>query len=112
MIAYKLLRQRKNGTLSPLFINKSSVLPLGIWMDADFIPTRGFALRPGWHLTPTPSAPHLAMNGRVWVECEVDGNQVEPDLTQIPSGWYTWPRPKQQGGEWIIAGRIKINKFC
>jgi len=41
MIAYKLMRLRKDGTLGSLFINKKKVYPIGEWLEAEFIPTKG-----------------------------------------------------------------------
>ena len=72
MKAYKLIRKMKDGSLSPLFINKKSRIPIGTWMDAELNPTKGFAVRKGWHCTLKPEAPHLSDKGRVWVEVEVD----------------------------------------
>jgi hypothetical protein len=57
----------------------------------------------------------------VWAECEIDGDEVTPasqpslfrktgDMGSIPPGWYRWKRPAHQGGEWIIAGRLKVNR--
>ena len=97
MKAYKLMRLRKDGTLGSLFINKKRVLPLGEWMDAENIPTSGFAERMGWHCTFVPIAPHLSTKGRVWVEIEVEDYSV-------------FERPISQGGEWILANRMKIIK--
>lgn len=51
MIAYKLIRKLKDGSLSPLFINKKQRIPIGIWLDAESHPTNGFAYRKGWHCT-------------------------------------------------------------
>ena len=48
MIAYKLVRQMKDG-LSPLFINRKSRLPMNEWMQSENHPTKGFAERQGWH---------------------------------------------------------------
>lgn len=64
------------------------------------IPTKGFAVRCGWHCCFTPYAPHLSMrlaNGeqRVWVECEIED-------------WDTYNRPESQGGSWILAQKMKI----
>jgi hypothetical protein len=59
MIVYKLFRQLKNGDITPLFINKTK-LPFNEWMNAESHPTKVFALRPFWHCTSTPSAPHLS----------------------------------------------------
>ena len=103
MIAYKLIRQMKDG-LSPLFINKKSRLKIGEWMEAESHPTKGFANRKGWHCTLTPNAPHLMEGGegvgknRVWVEVEVEGYEL-------------YNRPESQGGTWVLASRMKINKI-
>lgn len=94
-VAYKLFRQRKDGTLGPLFIDRKRVIPLGPILQADDIPTKGYAHRPGWHLTEQPIAPHLSAKGRVWAEVEFWGG-------------YYHDRPKHQGGRWIIADRIRV----
>lgn len=102
MKAYKLLRVKKDGKLYPLFINKTVETPIGEWLIAECIPTKGFAVRQGFHCTFIPFAPHLKMelsNGeqRVWVECEVE------DFT-------TYDRPESQGSTWILAQKMKIIK--
>ena len=100
MKAYKLLRIKKDGKLYPLFINKTVPTPIGEWLDAECIPTNGFAVRCGFHCTFTPWAPHLKMElasgeQRVWVECEVE------DFT-------TYDRPESQGGKWVLAQKMKL----
>ena len=97
MKAYKLIRKMKDGSLSPLFINKKSRIPVGVWMDAELNPTKGFAVRKGWHCTLTPEAPHLSKNNRVWVEVEVDDFEY-------------FNRPESQGGTWLLAQRMQIVK--
>ncbi len=99
MMAFKLLRQRRNGTLAPLFINRRQVIPVGEWLQAECHPTRGFAVRPGWHVTPRPVAPHLSLKGRVWMEVEVDG------IRELP-------RPASQGGTWWLADRMRVVAPC
>ena len=48
MKAYKLLRRKKrDGKLYPLFINKTVPTPIGVWMQAECFPTKGFAIRKG-----------------------------------------------------------------
>ena len=96
--AYKLMRL-KNGALYPLFINRRQEVPLGTWLPAECHPTKGFAVRQGWHCCFQPNAPHLKTtlaNGerRVWVECEVED-------------WHSYNRPESQGGAWILAQRMK-----
>lgn len=95
MIAYKLMRIRKDGSLGSLFINKKDVLPLNKWLNAKPYLTKGFAFRPGWHCTFKPYAPHLSEKGRVWVKVEI-------------KDFVTYPRPESQGGEWILANKIKL----
>lgn len=97
--AYKLMRI-KDGVLYPLFINRNVPTPIGEWLPAECHPTKGFAVRQGWHCCFQPVAPHLKMtlaNGeqRVWVECEVED-------------WQKYDRPESQGGAWILAQNMKI----
>ena len=95
MVAYKLLRLRRNGTLAPLFINKTQVIPVGKWMTAELHPTAGYKIRKGWHCTLKPVAPHLSTKGRVWCEVEVKGVEL-------------YSRPESQGGTWVLADRMKL----
>ena len=100
--AYKLFRI-KEGKLYPLFINRNKETVLGQWLEAECIPTKGFAVRKGWHCCFSPIAPHLKTelkNGekRVWVECEV-------------KDFETYSRPESQGGEWILANSLKVNRI-
>ena len=94
-LVYKLIRKRKNGTLGPLFINRRLVVPIGEWLEAECVPTKGYAVRQGWHTTSTPEAPHLSDKGRVWVRAEIE-NYIE------------FKRPEAQGGLWYIAQRIRV----
>lgn len=100
MIAYKLVQQRPDYSLSPLFINRKLRLPIGEWLEAEDHPTEGFAHRPGWHCTFMPYAPHLKMNPkgsnpRVWVEVDVEDYE-------------SYDRPESQGGTWVLAKRMKV----
>lgn len=95
MIAYKLVRKRKDGSYSPLFINKKSRIPIGVWLDAEAHPTQVFAYRKGWHCTLKPIAPHLSIKDRVWVEVEVEYTEL-------------YNRPESQGGTWVLAQRMKV----
>ena len=95
MKAYKLMRQRKDGTLGSLFINRKGVVAVGEWMEALDFPTKGYAHRPGYHCLFEPVAPHLTTKGRVWVEVEVEGYQA-------------FKRPISQGGEWLLCKRMKV----
>lgn len=95
LVAYKLVRLRRDGTLGPLFINKHQVVPIGRWLKAESHPTVGFKVRPGWHCTSQPVAPHLSKKGRVW--CWVEITHYEE-----------FQRPAAQGGLWYIAGRMRV----
>lgn len=99
---YKLLRVRKDGTLGPLFIHRKQVIPVGEWLDAESHPTKGYAIRPGWHCTPQPEAPHLSMRlatgeKRVWCRVSLDG--VE-----------RFERSEAQGGLWYLAKRMRVEE--
>lgn len=96
--AYKLMRLGKDGNVYPLFIDKKKSTKFGVVLPAECHPTKGFAVRKGWHCCFTPYAPHLKeelANGekRVWVEVKVD------DYT-------TYNRPESQGGAWILANKM------
>jgi hypothetical protein len=95
MLAYKLFRLRKDGTIGPLFINKKLVIKLGEWMDAENHPTKGFQVRAGWHVMAKPEAPHLKLEGRAWYEVEVENFSEEI-------------RPESQGGKWFLANRMRV----
>lgn len=95
MIAYKLCRQLKNGEITPLFINKQFKIPFNEWLNAESHPTKGFKLRPFWHCTSQPIAPHLSEKGRVWVKLEIDDYEE-------------FKRPNNQGGLWFLASRVKF----
>lgn len=93
--AFKLVRLRRNGTLGSLFINRRAVLPVGVWMDAEEHRTKGYAFRPGWHVSASPHLPHLVMRDRVWVRVEI-------------ADYRECVRPEAQGGLWFLAGKMKI----
>ena len=95
MIGYKLLRELKNGEISSLFINKKQRIKMGEWMMSMCYPTKGFAVRPGFHVLQRPLAPHLGMEGRAWYKVEID------DVTLME-------RPEAQGGIWMLCGRMKV----
>ncbi len=102
MTAYKLVRKMADGSLSPLFINCKSRIPVGQWLQAEAHKTKGFAYRPGWHCTLRPEAPHLKENPkngarRVWVEVEIEDYEM-------------YERPESQGGTWVLADKLKVVK--
>lgn len=103
MKVYKLVSQRKDGSLGPLFIGCRMRIDFGVWYDAEFLPRKGFFPRKGWHCCMEPKAPHLVMNPkkghpRVWVVCEVENFKYIK-------------RPELQGGLWVLAQRIKFVKL-
>jgi hypothetical protein len=124
---YKLFRQR-DGKLYPLFIGNKVETPVGKWVEAKFIPTPGFDKRPGWHVGILPMANHLKRHStgwyaedRVWAEVEVpadvdwqskaDQSPTKDLKNEVPvGGSYRFKRPKNQGGEWWIAGALKVNR--
>ncbi len=98
--AFKLVRLKKDGTIGTLFIVRGQAMPFGEWLQAEENPTKGFAVRRGWHCTFTKHAPHLKKDlksgeHRVWVEVEVED-------------YVTYERPESQGGAWILAEKMKI----
>ena len=95
MKAHKLVRLMKDGSLSSLFIGKRNRLPIGKWLEAECLPTNGFAVRHGWHCTREPIAPHLSTTDRVWVKVEIE------EYTELK-------RPLSQGGVWYLANKMKI----
>ena len=95
MIAYKLFRQRKNGSLGPLFINRRQVISLNEWMPAEAHRTKGYAFRPGWHCCLRPEAPHLSERDRVWAEVEI-------------KDYSFYERPANQGGKWVLAQQMQV----
>lgn len=97
MLAYKLFRKRKDGTLGPLFINRKQVIVPAVWLRAEAHRTKGYAFRPGWHCCSKPVAPHLSKEGRVW--CLVQIMLVQ-----------RLQRPEAQGGLWYLAQRLKLLK--
>ena len=98
MIAYKLFRLRKDGTLGPLFINSKQVIEPGIRYRAETHETKGFSVRHGWHCVRQPKAPHLSPHGRVWARVSVTG------VTKHR-------RPSSQGGLWYTAETMKVLDF-
>jgi len=127
--AYKLFRTlpTRPGELFPLFIDKTNPVPREEWVEAENIPTEGFAPRPGWHAGALPSAPHLRSKrdriqpGRVWAEVELpddvdwqavaDASPTGDVRDQVPEGGhYRKKAPRMQGGEWLIGGGMKIRQ--
>jgi hypothetical protein len=96
---FKLFRLRKDGTLGPLFIGQSIRVPVGTWMKARAIRTKGFAFRPGWHACSKPEAPHLSKVDRVWCEVSLKGIKE-------------YVRPESQGGLWYTARWLRVDQIA
>jgi hypothetical protein len=97
MIAYKLVRKRKDGSIGSLFINRAEKLPFRKWLEAEDHPTKGFKDRQGWHCVAIPHAPHLSLKDRVWVKVRIRNYQIHE-------------RSEHQGHLWYVAQKIKILK--
>jgi len=97
MIAYKLFKERKDGSIGSLFINKKEILPLNKWIIAKKFPTKGYKFRPFFHCTNLPIAPHLSKKGRRWYKVEMKQFSI-------------MNRPISQGGIWYLAKKIKVLK--
>lgn len=95
MIAFKLMRVRRDGSLGPLFINRRQRIPAATWLNAESHPRKGFAERPGWHCCASPNAPHLSTRGRAWFVVEIK------KVTRHK-------RPEAQGGLWYLAQRMRV----
>lgn len=95
MIAYKLFRTRRDRSLGSLFINRRYRVPLRVWLLSEDHPTKGYARRPGWHVTSKPVAPHLSPRGRYWYRVEIK------DFSRLD-------RPVRQGATWFIARWMRV----
>ena len=91
------MRVLKDGSITSLFINKKDKMELNVWRTAECIPTKGFAVRTGFHTLGSPYAPHLSMKDRAWFEVEIE------DYTELN-------RPAHQGGKWYLANRMRLIK--
>lgn len=103
IVAYKLLRKKKNGSLGSLFIGRSLDLEIGKVYIAEGIKKKGYQYNPGWHCLRFPHAPHLKAklaNGenRVWAKV-------------IISDYEKRKRSKSYGGDWYLARKMKIVKI-
>jgi hypothetical protein len=127
--AYKMFRTLKQhpGKLFSLFISKTNPVPVGVWVLAQHIPTKGYAPRPGWHAGLKPVAPHLMCKDgtmpkdRVWAEVEIpadkdwqpvaDKQRTKDIRNEVPvGGYYRFPRSQSQGFEWVVSGAIRVKR--
>ena len=96
MIAYKIVRKRKDGTYGPLYINRKLRMEPMVTYRAEEHPTKGYAYRPGFHCVLVPKAPHIKMKpDRVWVVVSI-----------MPTEYFD--RPDSQGGLWALASHMTI----
>ena len=129
---YKLFEQDPYGNLYALFIGKTKPMPMNEWIQAEILPTKGFAVRPGLHLGQIPSAPWLcSFDGtyksqrskywkRVWAEVEyVADNDYTSEVEQLPkrcfqdklpsNGYYKF-RETGVNRIWVICDQMKITR--
>jgi hypothetical protein len=100
-VAYKMFTLRRDGSIGPLFIGAKQRIPVGEWLESECIPTDGFKVNSGWHACSEPVAPHLVLepvgkSRRVWARIEIGGHIK------------TRQRPTSQGGDWILAERMRV----
>lgn len=135
-VGYKLFEMNKEGQLFPLFIGKSEKTPVNEWVHAEYIPTKGFASRGGWHIgADVPDAPWLkSLNGtdkgyyksrfskgkRAWCEVEYNAtNDYNEEVANLPKKCFVDKVPnngfyffREAGkGVWVITSDIKITKI-
>ena len=132
-VGYKLFEMNPEGKLFPLFIGKNIETKLGEWIPAEFIPTKGFSQRFGWHLGLVPDSPWLkSYDGtdvgcyksqrskkwkRVWCIVEFNDKKCYDDIVEkLPKkcfdekidfdGYYSF---RETGDRpWIITSDIKV----
>ena len=128
MLGYKLFEENSDEKLFPLFIGKNEETPMNQWIHAEFIPTKGFACRGGWHIGEMPDAPWLkAADGsyksrwktgrRVWCLIEYNANNDYNSYVEnlpkkcitdgIPEDGFYFFREVGKG-VWSITSDIKV----
>lgn len=56
---FKVFEQDPQGNLYALFIDKNTPMPVGEWLQAEIVPTKGFSLRPGFHVGQIADCPWI-----------------------------------------------------
>ena len=126
--AYKIfnVKSKSPGEIFPMFIGANKPTPIGEWVEAEFLPTSGFADRGGWHAGVLPVAPHLMKKtgqmpeNRVWAKVsmpnDVDWNaelarRGLKDLRgELPvGGTYDFKTNKMLGDAWKIGGALRVD---
>ena len=127
---YKLFEQDPMGNLYPLFIGKKNSMHIKEWQKAEILPTKGFAVRPGFHIGEICSAPWLmSFDGtyksqrskywkRIWAEVEyVADNDYSEKVNQLPKKCFQYILPengfykfRETGCKriWIISDQMRI----
>lgn len=132
-IGYKLFEMNAEGKLFPLFIGKNKEVPVGKWIHAEFLPTKSFASRGGWHIgADVPDAPWLKgydgsdvgcyksrfkKGKRVWCVVEYnDNHNYDEEVSKLPKKCFV-DRVPEDGcyfyrevgkGTWVITSDIKV----
>lgn len=109
-VGYKLFRLKKlyPEKLFTLFVDTNTPHQLNRWIKSKAIETKKLKFRPGWHILTKPHAPHLMkrdgsmMPERIWAKVEFLDNSNDQ------RNHYIVKRPINQGGDWVIATKIKI----
>lgn len=127
---YKLFECDEQDNLYALFIDKNTIMPTKAWLKAGIHETKGFSLRPGYHIGQIPSAPWLmSANGtyrsqrrknwkRVWAEVEYvadyDYTEIVKNLPgkcmkdRLPLDGYYFFKEAGVGRIWVISDKMKI----
>lgn len=93
--AYKLFR-RINGRLYPLFIGRGNAVPVGAWVQAECIPTKGYAMIARLHNNGCDVRVDIGNTGRNWPDCD---DQYQPGFPWLSYGDRTWKAAE----EWARA---------
>lgn len=130
---FKLFEMDNKGNLHALFIDKHTIMPINSWMKAGIFPTKGFSVRPGFHIGKICSAPWLMSADatyksqrskkwkRVWAEVEyISSNDYTKDVQDMPEkcmkdklptdGFYFF-KEAGVGRIWIIADQMRITRI-
>jgi len=131
-IGWKLFEMDEQGNLYALFIDKNTIMPVNEWIKAGIFPTKGFSVRPGYHIGQIPSAPWLmSANGtyksqrrknwkRVFAEVEyIASNDYTETVKNMPgkcmkehlplNGFYFF-KEAGVGRIWVIADQMRITR--
>lgn len=136
-IGYKLFEMDRHGVLYPLFIDKYTPVPMGVWIHGVYAPTEGFSPRAGWHLgADVPDAPWLkgfdgtargmykSQRGktfkRVWAAVEYNAaHDYTEEVQELPgkcfvdhvpeNGYYLFREAGK--GVWVVCSDIRVTRI-